>query len=123
MLKQNEHWFAASPDNFVSCSCYGEGVAEVKCPLALKDDGLQNAINNGTFYDKKKNGVFELEKAHSCYYQVQHKMHVCNLPYCDLVVWTPKEFLSTRITIDTEFLVVWDGFNVIWFSQWFLWHD
>ena len=54
MLKQNEHWFAASPDNFVSCSCYGEGVAEVKCPLALKDDGLQNAINNGTFYDKKK---------------------------------------------------------------------
>ena len=63
MLKQNEHWFAASPDNFVSCSCYGEGVAEVKCPLALKDDGLQNAINNGTFYIKKKNGVFELEKA------------------------------------------------------------
>ena len=54
MLKQNEHWFAASPDNFVSCSCYGEGVAEVKCKLALKDDGLQNAINNGTLYDKKK---------------------------------------------------------------------
>ena len=65
MLKQNEPWFVASPDSFVSCSCSGKGVVEVKCPLALKDHGLQNAINNGTFYIKKKNGVFELEKAHS----------------------------------------------------------
>ena len=40
------------------------------------------------------------------YYQVQHEMYVCNLPYCDFVVWTPKEFLSTRITIDTEFMAV-----------------
>ena len=47
-----------------------------------------------------------MEKAQSYYYQVQHEMHVCNLPYCDFVVWTPKEFLSTRITIDTEFMAV-----------------
>ena len=47
-----------------------------------------------------------MEKAHSYYYQVQHEMYVCNLPYCDFVVWTPKEFLSTRITIDTEFMAV-----------------
>ena len=33
-------------------------------------------------------------------------MYVCNLPYCDFVVWTPKEFLSTRITIDTGFMAV-----------------
>ena len=33
-------------------------------------------------------------------------MYVCNLPYCDFVVWTPKEFLSTRIRIDTEFVAV-----------------
>ena len=33
-------------------------------------------------------------------------MYVCNLPYCDFVVWTPKEFLSIRITIDTEFMAV-----------------
>ena len=57
-------------------------------------------------YMIKKNGVFELEKAHSYYCQVQHEMYVCNLPYCNFVVWTTKGFLSTRITIDTEFLVV-----------------
>ena len=58
MLKQNKSWFAAWPDSFVSCSCCGKGIVEVKCPLALKDDGLENAINDGTFYIKKKNGVF-----------------------------------------------------------------
>ena len=68
LLKQNEQWFAATPDSFASCSCCGKGIIEVKCPLALKDDGLQNAITNGTFYIKKKNRVFELEKAHSYYY-------------------------------------------------------
>ena len=31
-------------------------------------------------------------------------MYVCNLPYCDSVVWAPKEFLSTRITIDAKFV-------------------
>ena len=67
MLKQNKPWFAASTDSFASCSCCGKGAVEVKCPLALKDDGLQNAINNVNFYIKKKNGVFELEKAHSYY--------------------------------------------------------
>ena len=59
LLKQNEQWFAATADSFASCSCCGKGVIEVKCPLALKDDGLQNAITNGTFYIKKKNRVFE----------------------------------------------------------------
>ena len=54
MLKQNEPWFAASPNSFVSCSCCGKGVIEVKCPLALKYGGLQNAINYGTFYIKRK---------------------------------------------------------------------
>ena len=39
-------------------------------------------------------------------YQVQQKMYVCNLPYHDFVVWTPKEFLSQRITNDTEFMAV-----------------
>ena len=54
MLKQNEPWFTASPNSFVSCSCCEKGVIEIKCPLALKYDGLQNAINSGTFYIKRK---------------------------------------------------------------------
>ena len=38
--------------------------------------------------------------------EVQHERYMCNLPYCDFVVWIPKEFLPTRITIDTEFMTV-----------------
>ena len=30
MLKQNEPWFSASPDSFVSYSCCGKGIIEVK---------------------------------------------------------------------------------------------
>ena len=88
-LKQNEAWFATSPDSFVSCSSCRKGVKDIKWPLALKDDGLQNAINNRTFYINMKNVAFELEKAQSCYYLVQHEMYVCNV-CCDFIVWTPK---------------------------------
>ena len=61
MFKQNEPWFSASPDSFVSCSCCEKGVVEVKCPLAFKDDGLQNAINDGTFHIKKKMSKYQNE--------------------------------------------------------------
>ena len=37
----------------------------------------------------------------SAYYsQVQHEMLLCNVQYCDLVVWTPIECLITRVPRD-----------------------
>ena len=105
-IRKKEPWFGASPDSIVSCTCCGKGVVEVKCPFSCKDGNLQTKIDSGTFYIKKKNGLFLLEKTHSYYYQVQHEMYVCELSYCDFVVWSPKEFLVTRIEIDNEFIAV-----------------
>ena len=102
VVKPNEPWFGASPDSLITCSCCGKGAVEVKCPFTLKDVGLENAINSGSFYVKKEQS-FILVKNHSYYYQVQHEMYVCNVSYCDFVVWTPIEFVVVRIKIDEEF--------------------
>ena len=63
----------------------------------------------GHFILKRKMESFSWKRhtpINSYYYQIQHEMYMWNLPYCDFVVWTPKEFLSTRITIDTECMAV-----------------
>ena len=37
------------------------------------------------------------------YYQVQTQLNVCNLPYCDFVVWTEGGSAVERITVDSTF--------------------
>ena len=35
-VMQNKSFLGASPDAVVSCSCCGEGVLEIKCPIVLQ---------------------------------------------------------------------------------------
>lgn len=34
---------------------------------------------------------YDLKKMHPYYYQVQLHIHVCNVKYCDFIVWTIPE--------------------------------
>ena len=36
----------ASPDGYVSCSCCGSGVIEMKCPFSAKDLSVNEAVNS-----------------------------------------------------------------------------
>lgn len=96
-----EHPFVgATPDALVSCTCCGKGVAEFKCPYLLCNAKDFNSANTCL---TEVNGVMELQKSHAYYYQVQTQMAICDVDYCDFVVWAPHLLHVERIRRDTQF--------------------
>ena len=105
VISHEKHWYAASPDSVVFCSCCSYGTLEVKCPYSLRDKSLKEEILKGDFYVKKNDdGNFILRQNHCYYYQVQLEMYVTGAQYCDFVVWTPSEFICVRVPRNNEFL-------------------
>lgn len=100
----SEHpYVAASPDASVECACCGKGTLEVKCPHSAATKGMHEASKNSDFCLELVNGSLRLKRAHAYYYQVQTKMGVCGVAYCDFVVWTPTELYIERVLKDDAF--------------------
>lgn len=104
----NPRWpqLGASPDKIVYCECCLGGALEVKCPYLLNTKDI-NDVNE---YVKLKNscvivsdGQIILKHDHQYYYQVQMQIFVCNLQYCDFVIWSPRFLFKERIYPDFEF--------------------
>ena len=49
-------------------------------------------------------GNYFLKKEHQYIFQAQLEMIVTGVSYCDLMVWTPSEFVVLRIEPDTTFI-------------------
>lgn len=104
----NPRWpqLGASPDKIVYCECCLGKALEVKCPYLLNTKDI-NDVNE---YVKLKNscvivsdGQIILKHDHQYYYQVQMQIFVCNLQYCDFVIWSPRFLFKERIYPDFEF--------------------
>lgn len=92
---------AASPDGTATCTCCGRGLIEVKCPhSAAHSTAEQAAGNNADFCLQLVNGKLQLKHEHAYYYQIQTQLAVCDLPYCDFVVWTPLSMHIERVLQD-----------------------
>ncbi|CAN8029964.1 unnamed protein product, partial [Ixodes persulcatus] len=52
---------------------------------------------------KRVNGCLSLKHDHMYFYQVQTQMAVCNVEYCDFVVWTTKDIHVERVFRDRAF--------------------
>ena len=96
----------ASPDAYVTCSCCGLGVLEIKCPFP---ESLNSVL--GHFHESLEkcdiSSTVKLRRNHKYYYQVQAQILLCGVEYCDYVVCTPdteKSMHIERIYSDTEFL-------------------
>lgn len=100
VIQPDEPHLGASPDGKVVCSCCGEGVLEIKCPYKYRE-GLQGVTFTEDFCLDQ---TFQLKKTHQYYHQIQLHMFVCNVQYCDFVVWTTQELVVNRIPRDEEFL-------------------
>uniref|UniRef100_A0AAY5KB43 YqaJ viral recombinase domain-containing protein n=1 Tax=Esox lucius TaxID=8010 RepID=A0AAY5KB43_ESOLU len=100
VVRNDQPHLGASPDGLVSCSCCGRGTLEIKCPYKYRD-GLTGCRNDSQFCLDKS---LRLKKGHPYYHQVQLHMFVCNVQYCDFVVWTSKGVIMRRITRDEEML-------------------
>lgn len=104
IINSSYPYFATSSDGIVSCNCHGKGCIEVKCfkilessesfdILTLKPKNILNTIN----------GKFSVEKEHELYYKLQLQIHLCEVEYCDLVIWSPTNTLIIPVMADTEF--------------------
>lgn len=97
-------YFVGSPDGIVSCSCHGEGCVEIKCLKILESGGSFDVLTvkpNNIL--SKQGNRYVLEKSHELFYQVQLQINLISLKYCDLVLWSPKEFLLIHIEPDFDF--------------------
>ena len=103
MLVDNERPFlGASPDGIISCVCCGKGVLEVKCPFSIKE-GLPYNLDKAEFFMTRQDYRWTLKRDHAYHYQIQLQLQVCQLHYCDFIVWTAKDFNVERIVADKHF--------------------
>lgn len=98
----HEHqYLGATPDGLVG----DRGILEIKCPYSARDLTPEEGINTKkiSIWKKNKDGVYEINKIHKWYYQVQGQLHISKRDYCILGVWTPKGLKTEIITKDDEF--------------------
>ena len=77
---------AASPDGVRHCSCHGTGLTEVKCSFKHKDLDVKEIVEiDPIFYLDKE---LKLKHSHGYYIQVQFQMYVCQVTFCDFLVFT-----------------------------------
>ncbi|XP_057693346.1 uncharacterized protein LOC130916556 [Corythoichthys intestinalis] len=96
-------YIGASPDSLVKCDCCGEGLLEIKCSFSHKDSTIESAIQDKNFCIEFVDGHFRLKADHTYMYQIQCLLAVTGRSYCDLCLWTGKQLLIQRITLDTKF--------------------
>ncbi|XP_077516907.1 uncharacterized protein LOC144127829 [Amblyomma americanum] len=92
----------ATPDGLVCCACCGKGVVELKCPFSLREVDVTEMATAGSCLETV-NGVVQLRRQHGYFYQVQTQMAVCDVQWCDFVVWTPNLLHVERIQKDRHF--------------------
>ena len=102
-ISDNFPFLAASGDGFMSCSCHGPRLVEVKCPYGKRDvTSAEELFEDSNFY-LDQDGA--LKKNHPYYMQVQLGMYCWNVNVCDFVVWTPSVVIITSVERDANFVI------------------
>jgi len=93
-------FIGASADSYVVCDCHGKGVVEVKCPFTERNSSLAELLSNIDFVIDSS---YAVRKDHRYSIQMQLQMYVCDVAYCDLVVWQVDSILIFRVYRDDQF--------------------
>lgn len=104
MIDPNYPFLGASPDGFVTCSCCGKGVLEVKCPYKHKQPLVLEAdANDRSFFLDEH---MQLKRLHRYFSQVQLQMQVAGVTYCDLCVYTDLDMKVVRVSYTVKKFVL-----------------
>lgn len=102
-VDQNNCFLSATPDLLVSCSCCGDGLLEIKCPVVpLCSDCTGFCSCHLPGYIVYKNCTFSVKQNHSYYTQVQGQIAITGRKWCDLFIFTVNGYLQQRIVLDEE---------------------
>lgn len=97
-------YFAASTDGLVSCSCHGRGCVEIKCFEILHSSQSFEALTRKPKNILNKEGdTYSLERLHELFYKIQMQIHLSEVDYCELVIWSSINTLILHVEADTEF--------------------
>ena len=105
-------YLAASTDGKVTdpSSEPAHGVLEIKCPYSINFTNITSlkpaeiaAQFPGKFCLVVVNGKAMLDRKHPYYVQVHGEMAVCNVVWCDFVLWTKAGIFVERIHFDMQF--------------------
>ena len=105
-LSVEQPFLGASPDALIHCTCCGQGVVEIKCPLCASQIPLHEAASGIRNFclDECPDGKLQLQRNHGYYFQCQMQIFVTKRLFCDFVVWTPEEVHIERITLDDKLI-------------------
>lgn len=94
LVSERNPIFRATPDAKVSCSCCGNGLAEIKCPYtnSVKKglNGYEIAKLSNYHVTLDSDGVVRLKESSPWYTQIQAQMGVSGHSWCDFVMYTKK---------------------------------
>ena len=99
-------YLGASPDGVISCTCCdGVAILEVKCPYSCRDKSFAEACSDSnSCLEMQLDGAMRLKTTHSYFYQVQAQIKLCDVVFCDFVMWNEKQLFVQRITPDNNFI-------------------
>ena len=105
VVNPNCPWLGATPDGKVWDSSVFEnvGLLEIKCPHKYQSVTPQEAATMSDFCCELVDGNISLKQNHEYYSQVQGQMAVCNIKWCDFVIYTSKGISVQRIIFDEDF--------------------
>jgi hypothetical protein len=97
VLHPTKVYIGASPDGLVSCTCCGDGLVEIQCPLNISC-AVPTADNQDCL--QKIDGQTHISKAHSYYTQVQCQLAVTKREWCDFCIYTKNGHFLDRVYFD-----------------------
>lgn len=101
--KQNV-FLSASPDMLISCSCCGDGLLEVKCPLIPECESCESfctcKLPDFIIFE---NAELTVKQNHAYYVQILGQLAITRKSWCDLYVYTVNGPFQQRIMFDSEY--------------------
>ena len=104
-LHVNPNWphLGASPDGLVECACCGQGTCEIKCPFCSRDKTTEETAGLKNSCLLQVENKLSLDRQHAYYYQVQAQLFICEVEFCDFVLWSEQDVYIERIIPDNKF--------------------
>lgn len=98
-------FLGASPDGKVYDPSVDikEGILEIKCPFKYRDETPVEACSHPDFFCELIDGHLKLKKNSLHYSQVQGQMAICQVEWCDFVIYTKAGLNVERISFDEKF--------------------
>ena len=109
VIQPNLYWLAASPDGLVrdDNQIHVFGLNEIKCSRSKRNMTPEEMIQDDSFYVSIKDGQPYLKKNHSngYYTQIQIAMGLCQLMFCDFIVYSFKGMIAIRVEYDKDYFM------------------